>query len=126
MGGNPAWKLSSLALALRALRPHPGPMNDIAMAIQPFADRVTEEFFFTDRLSRRTGWSAVRSIARRKLDMLHHSVSLDDLRVPPGNCLEALGGDLRGFFSIRISDQWRVLFRWTAAGPSEVRVTDYQ
>ena len=130
MGGNPSWKLfpftEGVALALRSLRPHRSPMNDIAMAIQPFADRVTEDFFFLDRLSRKAGWSAVRNVARRKLDMLHHAVSLDDLRVPPGNCVEALDGDLRGFFSIRLSDQWRILFRWTAAGPSDVRVTDYQ
>ena len=130
MGGNPSWRLfpftEGVAFALRFLRLHRSPVSDIAMALQPFADRVTEDFFFTDRLSRKAGWSAVRNVARRKLDMLHHAVSLDDLRVPPGNCVEALDGDLRGFFSIRLSDQWRILFRWTAAGPSDVRVTDYQ
>ena len=96
------------------------------MATQPFADRVTEDLFFINRLSRRAGWSAVRNVALRKLDMLHYVVSLDDLRVPPGNCVEALDGDLQGFFSIRLSDQWRILFRWTAAGPSDIRVTDFQ
>ena len=130
IGGNPSWKLlpftEGVAHALRFLRPHRSPIKKIAMATQPFADRVTEDLFYTNRLSRRAGWSAVRNIALRKLDMLHHAVSLDDLRVPPGNCVEALDGDLRGFFSIRLSDQWRILFRWTAAGPSDVRVTDFQ
>jgi len=130
MGGKPSWKLlpftEGVARALRSLRPHRRPIKKIAMATQPFADRVTEDLFYTNRLSRRAGWSAVRNVALRKLDMLHHVVSLDDLRVPPGNCVEALDGDLQGFFSIRLSDQWRILFRWTTAGPSDIRVTDYQ
>lgn len=59
------------------------------------------------------------------LDMLNAAETLDDLRVPPGNRLETLRGDLRGFCSIRINDQWRLVFRWTAAGPAEVRMVDY-
>ena len=57
--------------------------------------------------------------------MLHYAVRLDDLKMPPGNRLEALRGDFRGFFSIRINDQWRIIFRWAASGPHDVRVTDY-
>ena len=57
--------------------------------------------------------------------MLHYAFKLSDLRSPPGNRLEALKGKLDGYYSIRINDQWRVVFEWTAQGPSPVRVTDY-
>ena len=57
--------------------------------------------------------------------MLDYAQQLDDLRSPPGNRLEALKGNLAGFHSIRINDQWRVIFRWTDAGPTEVDVVDY-
>jgi len=57
--------------------------------------------------------------------MLDYAHQLDDLRSPPGNRLEALKGDLAGFHSIRINDQWRVIFRWTDVGPTEVDVVDY-
>ncbi len=64
-------------------------------------------------------------MATRKLDMLDYSEKLSDLASPPGNQLEALKGDLKGFHSIRINDQWRVVFRWTGAGPGEVDIRDY-
>ena len=57
--------------------------------------------------------------------MLHAAADLKDLRVPPGNRLEALKGDLAGLHSIRINDQWRLTFRWTSNGPAEVRIVDY-
>jgi len=57
--------------------------------------------------------------------MLHYAANLNDLRVPPGNRLEALRGDLSGSHSIRINDQWRIVFKWTPGGPDEVRITDY-
>ena len=57
--------------------------------------------------------------------MIHYAAKLDDLRAPPGNKLEMLKGDLKGFYSIRINDQWRVVFRWSDAGPSDVMITDY-
>lgn len=61
----------------------------------------------------------------RKLDALDQAEALDDLRVPPGNRLESLKGDRAGQHSIRINDQYRVCFTWTAAGPEDVEVTDY-
>lgn len=64
-------------------------------------------------------------MARRKLDQLDATVSLDALRVPPGNQLEALKADRRGQFSIRINDQFRICFAWTADGPQEVEIVDY-
>lgn len=60
-----------------------------------------------------------------KLDMLNAAQSLDDLRSPPGNRLEALIGDLKGFYSIRVNAQWRILFRWQNSNAYEVRLMDY-
>lgn len=95
------------------------------MAIQSFADSEVEGFFTTGITPPRVGWSGLARVAKRKLDMLDYADKLDDLRSPPGNRLEALKGDLAGFHSIRINDQWRVVFCWTDAGPAEVRVVDY-
>jgi proteic killer suppression protein len=61
----------------------------------------------------------------RKLDQLDSVVSLDDLRIPPGNKLEALRGDRKGQYSIRINDQYRICFVWTESGPSQVEIVDY-
>ena len=63
--------------------------------------------------------------AVRKLTMLNYATSLDDLRSPPGNRLEALKGDRNGQHAIRINDQWRICFVWTSAGPERVEITDY-
>jgi proteic killer suppression protein len=66
--------------------------------------------------------------ARVRLDYIHYAVSLNDLRSPPGNRLEALRGDLRGKYSIRINKQWRIVFRWNEApesGAEEVEIIDY-
>ena len=62
---------------------------------------------------------------KRKLDMIHYAAHLNDLRSLPANRLEALRGDLAGYHSIRINDQWRMVFRWTETGAHEVRITDY-
>jgi toxin HigB-1 len=64
-------------------------------------------------------------IAVRKLDQLDSVVSLDDLRIPPGNQLEALAGDRRGQFSIRINQRYRICFIWTERGPAQVEIVDY-
>jgi toxin HigB-1 len=69
--------------------------------------------------------SGILKVARRKLKMVDAAVVLTDLRVPPGNQLEALTGDRRGQHSIRINDQWRVCFVWTMEGPTGVEVVDY-
>lgn len=63
--------------------------------------------------------------ARRKLIQVNNATILSDLAAPPGNRLEALKGDLAGYHSIRINDQWRIVFRWTTAGPDEVEIVDY-
>jgi proteic killer suppression protein len=64
-------------------------------------------------------------VTRRRLVQLNRAARLDDLRVPPGNRLEALRGALVGRYSIRINDQWRIVFRWTSEGPSDVEILDY-
>jgi proteic killer suppression protein len=69
--------------------------------------------------------SGILKIARRKLKMVDAAVVLADLRVPPGNQLEALTGDRRGQHSIRINDRWRICFVWTPEGPTGVEVVDY-
>jgi proteic killer suppression protein len=69
--------------------------------------------------------SDVAAVARRKLRMLDAARRLDDLRVPPGNRLEALSGDRAGRHSIRVNDQWRVCFVWHEGGAHDVEVTDY-
>ena len=95
------------------------------MAIRSFSDKATEDFFLSGRKSRKRGWAGIETIARRKLDMLHYAADLRDLRSPPNNRLEALKGDLKGYHSIRINGQWRIVFRWMGAGAEEVRIVDY-
>jgi proteic killer suppression protein len=67
----------------------------------------------------------IEGVARRKLRQLEIAGRLDDLRVPPGNRLEALRGDRVGQHSIRVNEQFRICFRWTAGGPEDVEITDY-
>jgi addiction module HigA family antidote len=78
---------------------------------------------YDGKRSRRFG--AIRNTIERKLVMLDAAVVLTDLRVPPGNRLEALAGDRAGQHSIRINDQFRICFRWTVAGPEDVEIVDY-
>lgn len=95
------------------------------VAIRSFARPAIEQFFLHGKVPARAGWANVKKIAARKLDVLDYAAALSDLRVPPGNRLEAFKGDLAGFHSIRINDQWRVIFRWTGDGPTDVDVVDY-
>ena len=90
--------------------------------IHSFADRDTERLF-RDQPAR--GMEAIERQARRKLLMLDAVVRLEDLRVPPGNRLEALSGDRRGQHSIRINQQWRICFRWRDGDAFEVEIVDY-
>ncbi len=83
----------------------------LAVSIQAFGDRATEQFFEAGQVGKGIGWAAVRDVVTLKLDMLDYTAKLTDLRSPPGNRLEALVGDLAGFYSIRVNDQWRVVFK---------------
>jgi proteic killer suppression protein len=95
--------------------------------IQSFADTGALDIFngVTSRRARATCSVNLWAVARRKLDQLNVAHSLDDLRAPPANRLEALKGDRKGQFSIRINDQFRVCFRWTTEGPVDVEIVDY-
>jgi len=92
------------------------------MPIQSFNCKETEALFKRTRVRR---WVNIERSALRKLVQLDVSSVLDDLRVPPGNRLEALKGERKGQMSIRINDQWRVCFVWTATGPANVEIVDY-
>lgn len=92
------------------------------MAIQSFACAKTKELFETGR-SRHFG--SFKQVAERKLQMLDAAVTLDFLKSPPGNRLEALHGDRTGQHSVRINQQWRVCFVWTVLGPCDVEIVDY-
>ena len=67
----------------------------------------------------------IQRLAERKLIMLNYAASLTDLRTPPANCLEALGGDRSGQYSIRINQQWRICFQWHDDGAYAVEIVDY-
>ena len=94
--------------------------------IQSFGDRATEDLFHgkNSARARRIPANIVES-ALLKLDLLNAAASLNDLRSPPRNRLEALRGDLAGFHSIRINAQWRIVFRWLGSNCSDVRIADY-
>lgn len=95
------------------------------MAIQSFNDRIARDYFVSGKLKKGVGWTSIANVVKRKLDIIHYAVELDDLKAPPANRLEMLKGDLKGFYSIRINDQWRIVFKWLDSGPYEVRITDY-
>jgi proteic killer suppression protein len=67
----------------------------------------------------------IQEIGRRKLRMLNNSQNLTDLQIPPSNKLEKLKGNLKDYYSIRINDQWRIIFKWTNGNASEVEILDY-
>lgn len=94
------------------------------MAIQSFRDPETQRFFETGKTRKGAKWANLKRIVARKLDMLDYASTLQDLQSPPGNRLEVLSRDLLGFHSIRINDQWRIVFRWTEQGPADV-ASDY-
>ena len=94
--------------------------------IESFGNRLAEALYF-DRQSRviRQFAPELRRTARRKLLYLHDAAGLKDLRVPPGNRLEALKGHYKGKHSIRINEQWRIVFSWQNGNAFEVEVVDY-
>lgn len=92
--------------------------------IRSFKGRFAEAILADRRIPKGFPQS-VAKVARRKLVQVNSAVVLNDLAVPPGNRLEALKGDLAGKHSIRINDQWRIVFRWAEAGPEDVEIVDY-
>ena len=92
------------------------------MTIKSFKCKETEALFNGRRVPR---WVNMERAALRKLEQLDWSTILDDLRIPPGDKLEALKGNRKGQHSIRINDQWRVCFIWSVDGATEVEIVDY-
>jgi len=91
--------------------------------IQSFANEETA-LIWSGRRSRRLPFE-IQATALRKLRLLNQARALSDLRMPPGNRLEALRGELAGRYSIRVNDQWRICFVWREGGPADVEITDY-
>ena len=92
-----------------------------------FADRGTRDLYngIVSKAARRVVPAALRQRAIDKLTLLDAAISLEQLHVPPGNRIELLRGNRAGQHSIRINDQYRICFRWTATGASEVEIVDY-
>jgi proteic killer suppression protein len=94
--------------------------------ILSFRDPATEDLYHGKTSARARRFpSGIHKVAKRKLDMLDSARTMEDLKSPPGNRLEALAGDLQGFHSIRVNDQWRIIFQWSEAGAEQVSLTDY-
>lgn len=96
------------------------------MVIRSIADKTTQDIF--DGVSSKAARKLpveLHQKAQRLLDLIDSSGRLDDLKVPPGNRLEPLKGDLKGFYSIRINDQWRIIFRWNNGDAEDVKILDY-
>jgi proteic killer suppression protein len=95
------------------------------MAIRSFGDNATADLFHGKNTSRARRFpQSIVSNALRKLDVLNAAHKVDDLRSPPGNRLEIMKGDQEGFYSIRVNDQWRLIFRWNE-GTHDVSLVDY-
>lgn len=96
------------------------------MEIISYGNKETENFDLEGKITKRCKWASVANIARRKLDILIYGIKIDDFKVPPGNKFEWLKGDLKGFASIRINDQWRIIFRVNKENQLEdVEIIDY-
>lgn len=94
--------------------------------IASFKDNTTADLYHGRQTKRVQRLSPnVKRIALRKLDVLNAASNLEDLRQPPGNRLKALRGDLSGYHSIRVNDQWRIVFRWEGNNAADVSLTDY-
>ena len=93
--------------------------------IKSFGNKIAEDLY-NDKKSKALSKfpSELLRVARRKILYIHDADQLKDLKVPPGNRLEALKGDLKGYHSIRINDQWRVIFKWDG-GADNVQIVDY-
>jgi toxin HigB-1 len=95
--------------------------------IVSFKDKGTEDVFDGNdsKDARKTCPINLWNVAQRKLDQLNAAISLDDMKVPPGNRLEALKAERKGQYSIRINDQYRICFVWTPEGACEIEIVDY-
>lgn len=88
-----------------------------------FGNKDTQKIWEGERVKGLS--SEIQEIARRKLRMLNNSQNLTDLQVPPSNRLEKLKGNFKNFYSIRINNQWRIIFKWNNGNADEVQIIDY-
>ena len=91
--------------------------------IRTFGDNETEKIWQGTRSAKLP--NQIQHIARRKLRMVNNAISTNDLRIPPANRLEKLKGTLKGHYSIRINEQWRIIFKWKSTDAFEVKIIDY-
>jgi proteic killer suppression protein len=91
--------------------------------ITSFGSKETEKIWNGERVAKLP--IEIQTIGRRKLRMLNNSQNIADLRIPPSNRLEKLSGNLKEFYSIRINDQWRIIFQWNNGQAAEVEIIDY-
>jgi len=92
-----------------------------------FSDQGTEDIFqrLESREARKVLPTELHRNAAKKLAMINAARFVEDLKVPPGNRLEKMRGDLEGFYSVRVNDQWRIVFRWADSAAHDVRICDY-
>jgi proteic killer suppression protein len=88
-----------------------------------FGEKETEKIWNGERIKKLPG--EIQETGRRKLRMLNNSQNIADLQIPPSNRLEKLKGSLKDFYSIRINDQWRIIFKWNNGNAFEVKIIDY-
>ena len=94
--------------------------------IASFGDQATADLYHGRKTKKARRFpSDIYSVAYRKLDMLNYAFKLEDLKVPPGNRLEALKGELKGYYSIRVNDKWRITFQWRNGAAHNIKLTDY-
>ena len=91
--------------------------------IVSFGNKETEKMWNGERVKKLP--NEIQEIGRRKLRMLNNSQNIADLQIPPSNKLEKLKGPLKDFYSIRINDQWRIIFKWNSGNASQVEILDY-
>lgn len=91
--------------------------------ISSFGSKQTERIWNGERVKKMP--LEIQNVGRRKLRMLNNSIDVNDLKIPPSNRLEKLGGNLKEFYSIRINKQWRIIFKWDNGNASAVEIVDY-
>jgi len=91
--------------------------------ISSFGSKQTERIWNGERVKKMP--LEIQNVGRRKLRMINNSIDVNDLRIPPSNRLEKLGGNLKEYYSVRINKQWRIIFKWNNGNASEVEIVDY-
>jgi proteic killer suppression protein len=91
--------------------------------LKSFGDKISEKIWNGVRSEKLP--NEIQDVARRKLRMIHNAQDVNDLRIPPANRLEKLKGDLKEFYSIRINNQWRIIFKWINNDAYEIKIVDY-